>query len=197
MDTCTIDGCSNPPYRNGICNMHRLRIRRYGSPDIVKKVYKYATQEERSAAEARWRKTDYENHKDAYIARAARWQSENPAHYTETKRAYLERPETKAAAINRTKEWRKTNPDAFRAHSAAARAAKRNAIPGWLTEEDNIRIREIYAEAIRITSETGIPHHVDHIIPLRGKNVSGLHVPANLEVVSAEYNLRKKNKWDG
>lgn len=55
-------------------------------------------------------------------------------------------------------------------------------------------IEAIYAEARRLTKETGTPHHVDHIIPLQGPFVSGLHVETNLRVVTRTENLRKRNK---
>jgi hypothetical protein len=56
--------------------------------------------------------------------------------------------------------------------------------PKWANLE---RIREVYAS--RIPGE-----HVDHIIPIRGETVCGLHVENNLRVISAEENLRKSNK---
>jgi excisionase family DNA binding protein len=59
---------------------------------------------------------------------------------------------------------------------------------------DGNAIRAIYAEAKRISAETGIPHHVDHIIPLQGEFVSGLHVETNLRIVTRSENLKKRNK---
>ena len=53
----------------------------------------------------------------------------------------------------------------------------------------------IYAEAARLTKETGIPHEVDHEVPLQGINVCGLHWHENLRIVTAFVNRSKGNKW--
>jgi excisionase family DNA binding protein len=59
---------------------------------------------------------------------------------------------------------------------------------------DASAVRAFYAEARRLTETTGVPHHVDHIIPLQGDYVSGLHVETNLQVLPATDNIRKLNK---
>ena len=76
---------------------------------------------------------------------------------------------------------------------AARNAAKLNATPAWLTESQIQEINSLYAESRRLSSATGVEHHVDHIVPLRGRTVCGLHVPWNLRVVTAEFNRRKSN----
>lgn len=93
------------------------------------------------------------------------------------------------------KEWVAQNPDRARAISARRRAALLKRC-GLLTPEKNEAIKAIYAEAARLTQETGVLHHVDHIIPLQGKTISGLHVPENLRAIPAPENHKKKDRVD-
>lgn len=65
------------------------------------------------------------------------------------------------------------------------------ATPKWA---DHAAIAEIYRERDRITAETGIPHHVDHIYPIAGETVCGLHVHWNMRVIPASENIKKGAK---
>lgn len=68
----------------------------------------------------------------------------------------------------------------------------KQATPPWC---DRSAIRAIFAKAKQMTQKTGIQHDVDHIVPLRGKTVSGLHVPENLRVIPSAENKRKAAKF--
>jgi hypothetical protein len=68
------------------------------------------------------------------------------------------------------------------------------ATPKWLSNDQLYAIAELYSEAKALTIEKGFLHHVDHIIPLLGKNVCGLHVSWNLQVITALENIKKSNK---
>jgi len=72
------------------------------------------------------------------------------------------------------------------------RAFKLNATPLWANMD---AIKRIYLLAEKISAETGIKHHVDHVIPLRGKKVCGLHVESNLQIIPETENKRKANKF--
>ena len=75
-------------------------------------------------------------------------------------------------------------------------AKKKKATPPWLAKEHLDAIKAVYIEAERLTLETGIRHEVDHIVPLSGKTVSGLHVPWNLRAIPAVENNRRPRIWD-
>ena len=67
-------------------------------------------------------------------------------------------------------------------------------IPHWLTDGDWQEIKAMYLQAVHLTQATGSRYVVDHIYPLRGMTVSGLHVPANLTVIPEQQNRKKYNK---
>jgi hypothetical protein len=92
------------------------------------------------------------------------------------------------------KSWREANQDRVRWHNSKYRAAKQNATPFWLTEEQSQQIYDTYVLAKECEVLTGDKYHVDHIIPLNGEHVCGLHVPWNLQVLPADINIRKSNK---
>lgn len=75
-------------------------------------------------------------------------------------------------------------------------ATKVNATPKWLTHDDLSQIASIYSEAAKKTASTGVPHEVDHIVPLRSKVVCGLHAPWNLQILTASKNRSKSNYFE-
>jgi len=92
------------------------------------------------------------------------------------------------------RKWALANPEKVIANALRRSEAKKLRIPRWLTDEHWNQIGALYKEAQRLTRETGIVHHVDHIYPLRGKTCSGLHVPWNMKVMVGIDNLHKANK---
>lgn len=80
------------------------------------------------------------------------------------------------------------------AYNARKRAKILQRTPPWLTQEHLRQIRSRYAEARNLTRSGNVAYEVDHIVPLCGKSVSGLHVPWNLRVIPWHENRRKNNK---
>lgn len=96
---------------------------------------------------------------------------------------------------NRGRNWRLENPHLNAAKETHRRASKLKRTPSWLSEDDLWIMKEIYKLSSLRSELTGVPHHVDHIIPLQGKLVSGLHVPLNLQVIPAVENLKKNSSY--
>jgi len=153
---------------------------------------------------------------EARKAYLAKWCEKNRAKTREASRRFrarhLERSRTasRVAVLRRYHEVLKHDPAYVERKRVAARAwyyanrerafinvkasvtkrrkLEREATPRWANKE---AIRAMYREAVSRSLETGIPHEVDHIVPLRGKGVRGLHVEFNLRVVTKAANRAK------
>ena len=88
-----------------------------------------------------------------------------------------------------------SNKSAYNVRQAKRRATKIQRTPKWIKDVFVDEIKIIYKRAQTIKAFTGEVWHVDHIIPLQGKLVSGLHVPWNLQLLPAEENLSKGNRF--
>lgn len=104
------------------------------------------------------------------------------------------------------KRWRSENKDRLpvyetrrnkgklSANRIKKRAAMRNAVPKWLSDQDLELINKIYMHARDCTVSTGERYEVDHIVPIISDKVCGLHVPWNLQVLPMDMNRSKRNK---
>jgi len=93
-------------------------------------------------------------------------------------------------------ERQKQNLPLYAATAAKRRAAKLLRTPRWLSTDDLRTIKNLYKLAAEQTAKTGVKWHVDHIIPLQGQGVSGLHVPWNLQLLPAAKNIAKHNRYE-
>ncbi len=101
----------------------------------------------------------------------------------------------KEAYKARAKAWKQNNKARHNALCMMRHTKKLHATPTWLTKEDIDKIGCFYSVAQMLSKHGNEPYEVDHIIPLQGKDVCGLHVPWNLQVITQEQNCRKRNKY--
>lgn len=127
-----------------------------------------------NAYQSTWKKANRDKLRAGDQRRAAEWRKANP-----------EQARAKA------RKYAKCHPGVKRAQVAKREAAKRHRTPVWA---DTAKIRAVYVVAARLTRNTGIPHEVDHELPLQGRTVSGLHVHQNLRVVHRHVNRTKSNR---
>ena len=90
--------------------------------------------------------------------------------------------------------WSKTNRGTANALGRKYKLKKINATPKWLSESQLLHIKCKYQLAAMLNIHGVEPWHVDHIVPIRGKDVCGLHVPWNLRVIPAKENMTKGNR---
>ncbi len=144
-----------------------------------KKLYKICN----SCANKKYKKW-YKKNKKKKRGFQDKWEKENREKRNSQKKVrYWKDPEKYRENSN---NWAKGNPEYINYNSANRRAAKLQRTPSWA---DLKAIREFYKNC-----PTG--YHVDHIIPLQGKNISGFHTLENLQYLTAEENLRKGNRYE-
>lgn len=122
---------------------------------------------------------------NAYYAATA---EQRRARYTEY------REQNREAVNERQRAFYRKNRYLFKAHAAKRRARQLRATPAWFGEIDDFAMKEAYRVARARERVTGFKWHVDHIVPLRGRTVCGLHVHNNVRVIPAIVNLKKGNR---
>jgi len=128
------------------------------------------------------------------ITKAARRTTTANEQIKSTRRGSYEKH--KEAALLAKKMYRAKNKGKINALCAARKKVVKQRTPQWLTAFDRLKIRCMYQLAAMYTKENLEPWHVDHVIPLQGSSVSGLHVPDNLRVIRGLDNIKKKNKYE-
>lgn len=128
------------------------------------------------------KKAAYSKNKQHYIKKAKDWKLSNKNKVVESSKKSRQKHKAKRRA-----DWMHYN------------TTKLQACPSWLTKEHKTKIENLYkfAKFMEELSLGSIKYHVDHIIPLRGKTVCGLHVPWNLQVLNSKDNLIKGNRYNG
>jgi hypothetical protein len=145
------------------------------------------------------------NSKDGYQAHCKKCDNTRVAERKEKNQARTKAVQTisdqnrylknKEIILARNKTWKIANPERLQAADAKRRASRLQRTPAWLSQDDFWLIEQAYELAQLRTKMFGFQWHVDHIVPLQGELVSGLHVPHNLQVIPARDNLSKSNKF--
>ena len=156
-----------------------------------KKKLHYEANKERILAS---QKEYYETHKEQHAAAGRKWIAKNAEKVTAYQAKHYQ--ENKEQHRKNDKAWIAKNIHWYKSHRLAygrtRKIHRKKATPQWADME---AIVAIYDERARITEETGIMHHVDHIIPLKGETVSGLHVHTNLQILPMFDNLSKGSNF--
>lgn len=140
----------------------------------------------------------------------ARYRDKNQEQIRATDRAWLDaNPDRRMQVcatyrlnnVDKEREYRKAyhanNPGLRRARLAQYRSALVRATPMWFCENDKKLFKQFCEKAELLRRDAGEVWHVDHVIPLQGKSVCGLHISGNWQLLPARENLSKGNKFNG
>ena len=156
------------------CELERARLKRIESPEINAERCKKFREENPKYILQKNREYYLENREEALI-RSREQREKDPSGYK----------------IYQT-EYRKNNGELMCFHANNRRVRLLQSSMLWADQD---AILKMYLVASLLTWLTGVKHHVDHIIPLRGRTVCGLHVESNLQVLTAEENIKKSNSF--
>lgn len=151
--------------------------------------YERAQTPQKRAYRAEWAAKN----KEKVAAYSKKWAAQNVEKRREIERSWKERNPEKAAEYSAKagKKWSQINKGKRLSSVRSRQLAKLLRTPAWA---DIARIEEMYRLSQEMTEKTGIKHEVDHVLPLQGATVSGLHVHQNLRVITRKENRSKGNK---
>jgi hypothetical protein len=129
---------------------------------------------------------------ERYRAYSKKYKATNKKVIAERNKKYV--VENRSTRIATMKAYRQNTKEIQAEYVRRRQAAKLQRTPAWLTEDDIWVMREAYKLAKLRTEMFGFSWHVDHVLPLQGETVSGLHVPVNLQVIPWLDNVRKHNR---
>jgi len=137
-----------------------------------------------------------------------RWREENREEILEYKKGYYKsnretllkksseyQRNNKEGTRERVRRYRNTDKGRDNANSQRNHRRRREKHAS-LGRSFRKQVLEIYKQSKEISRATGVVHEVDHIIPLLGRDVCGLHVPWNLQIIPREENRAKTNRVD-
>lgn len=199
---------SKPDGLNQICKSCHLKYCANNYQKNREQKLKYAIEYQRTNKDrikqrsANW----YQANKHVVKKQQNAWRKNNPekkaiscAKYYRKNKEYIIEQYTKYRKLNPEKikesykKYHKNHHYVNASNCAKYRASKLQRTPAWANFD---KIKEFYKQAQELTGSTGIKHAVDHIIPLQGNIVSGLHIETNLQVITQSKNASKGNKFD-
>ena len=153
---------------------------------------RYASTSHCVVCRAEWQRRDLKDpaKRARRTKRTAEWRARNPGRAQELDREYYWRDPEKFRA--KTLRWQRENPEKSNALVARRAADRIKRTPAWA---DLKAIAAVYDAAARMRTETGVAYEVDHVIPLCGRLVSGLHVAENLQILERRANAMKGNRF--
>lgn len=140
-----------------------------------------------------YHKQYYQKNKEKIDAQNNTWAKENPEKRKAIKQTWYTGNKIEYSLSRSV--YRKANSAYYRLKGSEYRVRKLQATPTWITEEERLLISEVYSLAKSRTEESGFAWAVDHIVPLKGRLVCGLHVLSNLRVIPASTNFHKSNHF--
>lgn len=193
--TCTTKNCNGKLLAKGFCTKCYYRIKRGGTPEMSKRqkaalrICEVASCGKSHKARGlcathlmQKRRAENPNLAAQEYERLKVWRASNPDKLAaQQARKYIKQKDALKAYCA---QWKKDNRESYNAYLAQRKKRVRQATPSWA---DMAAIRAFYEACPK-------GYHVDHIIPLNGKNVSGLHIIENLQYLPAIDNLKKSNK---
>ncbi len=171
----------------------KLRTTRYRrkNADKIAKV-KRAYNERNAENNSQYSRAYYQRNRDESLLKGrqrwARLLAQDPDYRRDLYR------KRKQEVLAKAKEWKATNKGRVNSYGRGRKSCRKKATPSWLNNEQRDEMANIYEQAVLAEKLTGVPHHVDHIEPLQGRDRCGLHVPWNLQILTAEENVSKGNR---